>query len=1056
VTGGEDPLLPHLRAHLATAIGLDVAVAFVLGQGLALLEEHLKDLLRGGGRLRFLTGDYRDVTDPDALQRLLDLETIAGLSGAAIDLRIFESDRTTFHPKSYIVHLRDGDGVAFVGSSNMSASALETGIEWNYRVIPKRDRVAFGTVVDAFSTLFRHPSTRRLTAAWVDAYRRRRPPHEARIIDVAPEPLTQPVPHDVQREALQALVRTRVAGNRAGLVVLATGLGKTWLAAFDSARPEYRRVLFVAHREEILEQALATFRCIRPGATLGFYTGEEKAADTDVLFASIQTLGRARHLAGFDPTTFDYIVIDEFHHAAAATYRRLIDHFTPRFLLGLTATPERADGGDLLSLCGENLVYRCDLVEGIRRELLVPFRYFGVPDEIDYSNIPWRSTRFDEEALTQAAATQSRAQNALEQWRERGGRRTLAFCCSTRHADFMAEFFDAAGVRTAAVHSGASSAPRALSLERLKTGEIQAVFAVDMFNEGVDLPSVDTVMMLRPTESRVLWLQQFGRGLRRAEGKDRLTVVDYIGNHRTFLIKPQTLLGLPQSDVAVLHALERAVSGTVDLPPGCEVTYDLRAVEILRALLRVRPDSGALTSWYGDFRDRHGIRPLAVEAFHEGYAPRAARRSHGSWLRMVHQMGDLDSASAVLVQDAATRTAGPTAAGFLEQLEITPMTRSYKMLVLLAMLNEDRLPGAIDAGDLVRAIARLADRSARLQADIEVPLKDVDAVRRHLEQHPIAAWCGGAGTGGTAYFSYEAGVFASRFDVPADRRDAFQTLTRELVEWRLAEYLDRTRSADVQPVDRILCKVSHANGRPILFLPDRAGHPAIPRGTVSIVVEGETYEADFVNVAVNVIRKPGFDRNELPGLMRTWFGPDAGLSGTSFSVVFERRDDMWHFSPNRRPVSGGDGPELWRQYSREQIPRLFGFDFNAAVWNQGFVFKGDRVILLVTLDKSDKGAEHQYLDRFLSDEHFQWQSQNRQHRGGSSEQKLLRHADLGIHVHLFVRRAAKRDGRATPFLYCGECDFVSWEGDRPITVQWRLRQRLPQRWYQDFSSLGGG
>lgn len=385
--------------------------------------------------------------------------------------------------------------------------------------------------------------------------------------------------------------------------------------------------------------------------------------------------------------------------------------------------------------------------------------------------------------------------------------------------------------------------------------------------------------------------------------------MDYIGNHRTFLIKPQTLFGLPQSDIAVTHALERLAGGILDLPPGCEVTYELRAVEILQALLRTRPGAGALTAWYADFHDRHGTRPLAVEAFHEGYAPRAARRSHGSWLRMVHEMGDLDAARAALVADAAAGLPGPSPGKFLEQLETTPMTRSYKMLVLLAMLNEDRLPGAIAAADLARAVARLAERSAMLQADIGVPLTDVDAVRRHLEQNPIAAWCGGAGTEGIAYFRYEAGVFASRFDVPADRREAFRSLAREVVEWRLAEYLARTPPDELEPVDRIVCKVSHAARRPILFLPDRAAHPAIPRGTVPIVVDGEAYEGEFAKVAVNVIRKPGSKRNELPGLMRAWFGPDAGLPGTSFSVVFERRDDAWHLSPDQRPTPAADGAD---------------------------------------------------------------------------------------------------------------------------------------------------
>ena len=715
---------------------------------------------------------------------------------------------------------------------------------------------------------------------------------------VPPEPLPPFEPHPVQREALEALGRTRAEGNGAGLVVLATGLGKTWLAAFDSAKPEFPRVLFVAHREEILGQALATFRRIRPQARLGLFTGDEKVPEADVLFASVQTLARIRHLGQFARDAFDYIVIDEFHHAAAATYRRILDHFTPRFLLGLTATPERADGGDLLALCGENLVYRCDVREAIRRRLLVPFHYFGVPDEVDYRNIPWRSSHFDEAALTQAVATRSRAENALGQWRRRAGRRTLAFCCSTRHADFMATFFADAGVRAVAVHSGASSAPRTASLESLQRGDLDIIFSVDVFNEGVDLPTVDTVMMLRPTESRVLWLQQFGRGLRQAEGKSHLTVIDYIGNHRTFLIKPQTLLALPPGDSHLADALDRvAAHRALDLPPGCEVVYELETIGILRALLRAPREHEALRTWYEDFRERNGARPRAVEAHHDGYLPRSARRAHGSWLGFVHRMGDLDPAQASFIQMAPDATPAASATRFLDELETTPMTRSYKMLVLLAMLNEDQLPGSLEIARLAEAVSRVAQRSARLQRDLGVPLTETHALRRHLERNPVDAWAGAAGTGGVAYFSYTQGRFATRFTIPSDRRAAFQELARELVDWRLAEYLDRAAGDGPGALDRIVCKVSHAGGRPILFLPDRAASPQIPEGTVQVIVDDQEYEAVFVKVAVNVIRKPGSHRNALPALLREWFGPDAGLPGTSFAVVFEREGDRYRLSP---------------------------------------------------------------------------------------------------------------------------------------------------------------
>jgi superfamily II DNA or RNA helicase len=241
------------------------------------------------------------------------------------------------------------------------------------------------------------------------------------------------------------------------------------LAAFDTAREAFRRILFVAHREEILSEAVATFRRIRPTAAFGLYHGGEKSPEADILFASVQTLSRRAHLERFAPDAFDYIVVDEFHHADADTYRRVIDHFEPAFLLGLTATPERADGGNLLALCGENLAYRCAVPRGIELGLLCPFDYYGVPDDVDYTNIPWRSSRFDEKKLTAAVATHKRATNILDQWRKRGGERTIAFCVSQRHADFMRQWFRHHEVPCAAVHAGATSDQRSLSLEQLAT-----------------------------------------------------------------------------------------------------------------------------------------------------------------------------------------------------------------------------------------------------------------------------------------------------------------------------------------------------------------------------------------------------------------------------------------------------------------------------------------------------------------------------------------------------------------------------------------------------------
>ncbi|MBM63933.1 MAG: hypothetical protein CL484_13385 [Acidobacteria bacterium] len=660
------------------------------------------------------------------------------------------------------------------------------------------------------------------------------------------------------------------------------------------------------------------------------------------------TLGRKKYLERFTPDEFDYIVIDEFHHAAARTYRLLIDYFAPKFLQGLTATPERTDGGDLLALCKENLIFRSDLVEGIREQLLSPFHYYGVPDEVDYQNIPWKSSHFDEVALTEAVATRARAENALDQYRKRGGTQTLAFCCSTRHADFMRTFFRDADVRAAAVHSESSSDPRVGSLEQLSAGALDIVFAVDIFNEGVDLPSIDTVMMLRPTESRILWLQQFGRGLRKAEGKPRLTVIDYIGNHRTFLLKPQTLFSLPSGDAQIDHQLRLLEQGKAEFPPGCEVTYELETINILRTFLRLGSDDSPIKYFYEDFRDRNGVRPTATELYHEGYSPGSLRKSYGSWFGFVQTMGDLSSKSQQLAKIGS-------AAEFLKELEITAMTRSYKMLVVLAMLNSNCFPGEISIDRLCDGVRRLARRSAALLRDLAVPLDDSQALETKLVGNPIRYWKQVGGTSGVSYFTYRDRQFATTFHISDQDHGDYANLVRELADWRLATYLDRKLPSD----------------------------------------------------------RPKNDKDD----------------GTTEL----------------------DGLERGRSYTRKDIPPAFGFVFNTGAWNQGYVAQTGHIFLFVALEKIQMAQEFHYADRFLSRDLFERQSQNKQSQESPAGWKIRDHAENDISVHLLVRKTKKTsEGKATPFTYCGDVDFVSWDGDEPITVQWRLKQPLPDQLARHF------
>lgn len=329
-TGGADPLLPLITHDIDKAEQVDLAVAFAMTSGVVLIEPWLRDLLARGGRLRVVVGDYMDVTEPAALRRLSDLE------GA--DLYVHQTGRGSFHPKAWLFRAADRSGAAIVGSSNLSETALTSGIEWNLHSEDAADAVE-----TAFTELLKHPQTLPLTDEWITSYAERRRqtplPVSTQLLLAAESRIPIPEPHEIQRAALKALADTREHGMFRGLVVLATGLGKTWLAAFDSQ--PFARVLFVAHREEILTQAMASFRRIRPEARFGRYDGSEKTEDTELIFASIQTLGAAHHLRRFAPDAFDDIVVDEFHPAAASSNRSFLDHFTPRSLLGACRARKR-------------------------------------------------------------------------------------------------------------------------------------------------------------------------------------------------------------------------------------------------------------------------------------------------------------------------------------------------------------------------------------------------------------------------------------------------------------------------------------------------------------------------------------------------------------------------------------------------------------------------------------------------------------------------------------------------------------------------------------------
>jgi superfamily II DNA or RNA helicase/HKD family nuclease/SOS-response transcriptional repressor LexA len=978
VTGGDDPFLPHLLKSIGRANEIDIAVAFVKTAGLRLLMPDLvvalspaEDTQKTPCCVRILTSDYLDVTDPESLRLLMLLQE----QGA--DTRVFETGDASFHLKAYLfARSADGrvaEGTAFVGSSNISRQALTDGLEWNYRVAYPGDD-GFLEARRKFEELFAHPRSLPLTADWVARYEQRRVPPPRAVAPGSNEQEPPPIPTEIQERALVALANTRAQGFGRGLVVLATGLGKTWLAAFDAEHMSARRVLFVAHRQEILSQAAQTFLRIRPGSRIGFYTGSSRDIDADVLCASVQTLGRAVHLEGFDPRHFDYLVVDEFHHAEAPTYRRLLAHFRPAFLLGLTATPDRTDQSDILSLCDDNLVFTCGLFEGIEAGRLAPFHYYGILDDsVDYQELPWRNGRFDPEQLAHKLATLARARHIQKEWRARAQRRTLAFCVSTRHADYMADQFRKAGIAASAVYAG-SQMGRAEALERLRAGRLQVIFSVDLFNEGVDLPSIDTVMMLRPTESKILFLQQLGRGLRRDEGKAHLVVLDFIGNHQAFLQKPQALFGVGSTYRALAAFARDVESGRLELPEGCYLSYDLGIIEFLKSL-----DSAGPAKDYEALRLSLGRRPTLAEYYRAGSNVLAMRRQYGSWFELVEAMSDLEAGQAVVLHAQF---------GLLREIETTAMTKSFKMVTLEAMLELNGLRDPPSLAQLAERSWQVLNRRHQFLVDLPEALRMHPDGRsaewqRYWRGNPINAWIGGnRAERAAAQFKLEGDRFRLLAEVSAEHAADAEAMLQELVDYRLAAYAVRQAAQETTPNVIPFAKPTARERVELPYFPnlkiacghfrtgraDAEEHKALPVDYGRLDPQRH-FIARATGNSMNGGKQPIRDGDYLLLELVT---PSSAGSITGNVMAIERQDasgDSQYLLRVVKKVAGGtyilkaSNPDyedlpatdemrtlarlkalvdpldfvLGESFDREQIPGLFGETFNPGNWHAGHI-----------------------------------------------------------------------------------------------------------------------
>ncbi|GAA1429463.1 DEAD/DEAH box helicase [Microlunatus lacustris] len=643
---GEPNLAAELRAEIDTSDEVDLLCAFVKWHGLRLLEDELERLRRRQAPLRVITTTYMGATERVALDRLVrEL-------GAEVRIQ-YDAARTRLHAKAWMFRRCTRYDTAYVGSSNLSRAALLDGVEWNVRL----SRVATPSLLDkfrgTFDTYWNDPSFElydpdadrdRLDDALAEASGLRQ--HARVTISLSGLEVR---PFTYQQHMLDELAVERdVHGRHRNLVVAATGTGKTVVAALDYRRlcgpssADRPRLLFVAHRKEILEQSLRTYREVLADHTFGeLYVAGARPERWDHVFASVQSL-QSYGVANIPAGAYDIVVIDEFHHAQAPTYRRLLDHLIPGELLGLTATPERADGIDVRAeFFDGRTATELRLWDALGKDLLCPFHYFAVADGTDLRRISWSRGRYDEAELSHVyTGDQARAAIVLQQLRQKvidpGAMRALGFCVSVAHARFMAQTFNAAGIPALAVSGDTPAADRQRALDDLRSRRVNVLFAADLFNEGLDLPDVDTVLFLRPTESATVFLQQLGRGLRRTPDKAVLTVLDFVGHQRQefrFDKKLRALTGETR------RGLEREIErGFPFLPSGCQIVMDRQAQSLILENLRTQV-ANSWKSMTAELRS-YGDRDLPTFVHESGIElSDILRRGQRSWTQLRRDAG---------------------------------------------------------------------------------------------------------------------------------------------------------------------------------------------------------------------------------------------------------------------------------------------------------------------------------------------------------------------------------------------------------------------------------
>lgn len=901
----EPSMLHELKKEILSCDEIDFLVSFVKWSGIRVIMDELTTFTERGGKLRIITTSYMEATDFKAVMELAKLPNT--------DVKIsYDIERTRLHAKAYMFKRNTGFTTAYIGSSNLSNPALTSGLEWNLKVSEK----------DSFDIINRFQAT--FNSYWNDEeFKTFHPENETdrQNLQEALKKKSQSEDNDFhlhldirpyyyQKEMLENLqVERDVFHRNKNLLVAATGVGKTVISAFDYRR--FRKaqngratMLFVAHREEILKQSRDKFRAILKDFNFGdMLVGSHQPASFDHLFVSIQSFNSMKLHEKVSSDFYDFIIVDEFHHAAADSYQKLLSHFDPEILLGLTATPERMDGQDITHFFDGKIASEMRLTEAVNRKLLSPFQYFCVSDTVDLSTLKWRGGGYQVRELESVYTGDTRRAQQIvtslyKYVTDVDEVKGLGFCAGVEHAKYMATYFNKRSIPSVALHGGSDKAIRQSAQRDLEKGDIKFIFVADLYNEGVDIPDVNTILFLRPTESLTVFLQQLGRGLRLIDGKECLTVLDFIGQaHKNYSFEDKFRALVGKTKHSIKHYVE---DGFSNLPKGSFIQLEKQAKE---------------------------------------YVMRNIKESTNNKVNLINKM-------AYFEQDTGLAL---TLENFLNHYHLSV----YDFYGKSANRSFQRMK--VDAGT-----------AADFECDMEKEITKRLPKLFHLNSEKLLA-------------------FLMQYV------EARGTLIPENDEERLMMNMFYYSFFQKEPA--------------------KEGLASIQDGLVAVLANDQ---------------------------MRTEIYDVLEFNYKSIQTL-----EIAHDFDFTTPLT------VHSTYTTEQIMSALNYynEQRNPGFQQGVKYFKEKELdtFFITLNKSEKDFSPStlYEDYAINETLFHWQSQSRTSVQDSTGQRYIHHRKRGSQIALFVREYKKEHGYTAPFTFLGTCDYVSHEGEKPISFVWKLREEMP-------------